>query len=122
MNVKLGGRNNALDPRSASLLSDPANPTIVLGKHSHCISRHYRFCTYQEIGADVIHPAPGVDTRPSFTALVGNVDMDSAKYVATMQVQQTRTEMIADLQAMTEVGCPTIFRDAGCTTDRNSIY
>lgn len=33
-------------------------------------------------GADVIHPAPGSDGRPSFTALVGNVDSDTAKYVA----------------------------------------
>ena len=33
-------------------------------------------------GADVIHPSPGSDGRPSFTALVGNVDSDTAKYVA----------------------------------------
>lgn len=34
------------------------------------------------LGADVIHPSPGADGRPSFTALVGNVDSDTAKYVA----------------------------------------
>lgn len=33
-------------------------------------------------GADVIHPSPGAEGRPSFTALVGNVDSDVAKYVA----------------------------------------
>ena len=33
MNVKLGGKNTALDARSASILSDPANPTIVLGRN-----------------------------------------------------------------------------------------
>ena len=33
MNVKLGGKNTALDARSASILSDPANPTIVLGNY-----------------------------------------------------------------------------------------
>lgn len=34
------------------------------------------------LGADVIHPAPGSDGLPSFTALVGNVDSDTAKYIA----------------------------------------
>jgi len=38
--------------------------------------------TYCYTGADVIHPAPGSDGRPSFTALVANVDSDTAKYVA----------------------------------------
>jgi eukaryotic translation initiation factor 2C len=72
------------DPRSVGILTDPANPTVV-------------------IGADVIHPAPGSDGRPSFTALVANVDSDSAKYIATMQVQTSREEIIEDLKSMTQV-------------------
>jgi hypothetical protein len=54
-------------------------------------------------GADVIHPAPGSDGRPSFTALVGNVDSDTAKYIATSRVQASRVEIIEDLQDMTKV-------------------
>ena len=54
-------------------------------------------------GADVIHPAPGSDGRPSFTALVGNVDSDTAKYIATSRVQASRVEIIEDLQDMAKV-------------------
>jgi eukaryotic translation initiation factor 2C len=55
------------------------------------------------LGADVIHPAPGSDGRPSFTALVGNVDSDTAKYVATSRVQGSRVEIIQDLEEMAKV-------------------
>ncbi|KAG9317399.1 argonaute-like protein [Chiua virens] len=81
MNVKLGGINTIPDPLSVAVLTDPRNPTIVMG-------------------ADVIHPAPGSDGRPSFTALVGNVDSNSAKYVATSRVQKSRQEIIEDLKDM----------------------
>jgi eukaryotic translation initiation factor 2C len=81
MNVKLGGINTIPDPQSVTVLTDPRNPTIVMG-------------------ADVIHPAPGSDGRPSFTALVGNVDSDTAKYVATSRVQGSRVEIIQDLKEM----------------------
>ncbi|KAF9226544.1 argonaute-like protein [Gyrodon lividus] len=81
MNVKLGGINTIPDPQSVTVLTDPRYPTIVMG-------------------ADVIHPAPGSDGRPSFTALVGNVDSDTAKYVATSRVQGSRVEIIQDLQEM----------------------
>jgi len=81
MNVKLGGINTIPDPQSVTVLTDPRNPTIVMG-------------------ADVIHPAPGSDGRPSFAALVGNVDSNSAKYVATSRVQGSREEIIQDLKEM----------------------
>ncbi|EEB94669.1 hypothetical protein MPER_06481 [Moniliophthora perniciosa FA553] len=84
INVKLGGINLVPDPSSVAVLTDPQNPTIVMG-------------------ADVIHPAPGSDGRPSFTALVSNVDSDTAKYIANSQVQTSRQEMIDDLQQMAEV-------------------
>lgn len=54
-------------------------------------------------GADVIHPAPGSQDRPSFTSVVGNVDSDNAKYIATMRVQTSRQEMIDDLKDMCKV-------------------
>ena len=51
-------------------------------------------------GADVIHPAPGAEGRPSFTSLVTSVDQNTAKYIATSKVQTGRQEIIADLQEM----------------------
>ncbi|KAJ7665548.1 Piwi domain-containing protein [Mycena rosella] len=81
INVKLGGINTIPDPSSVSILTDHHNPTIVMG-------------------ADVIHPAPGSDGRPSFTALVANVDSDTAKYVAASRVQTSRQEMIEELESM----------------------
>lgn len=51
----------------------------------------------------MIHPAPGAEGRPSFTALVANVDGGAAKYVATSRVQTSRQELIDDLQDMSKV-------------------
>jgi len=81
INVKLGGINTIPQPQSFAILTEAKNPTIVLG-------------------ADVIHPAPGSEGRPSFTALVGNVDSNTAKYIATCRVQTGRQEIIADLKEM----------------------
>ncbi|KAJ4494682.1 argonaute-like protein [Lentinula edodes] len=81
INVKLGGINAIPDPNSVKALTDPQNPTIVMG-------------------ADVIHPAPGSQGRPSFTALVASVDSDNAKYVAECGVQTSRQEIIEDLEVM----------------------
>lgn len=81
VNVKLGGINSIPDPRSVPFLTEPQNPTIVMG-------------------CDIIHPAPGSDGRPSFASLVANVDSDSAKYIADSRVQASRQEMVEDLQVM----------------------
>jgi eukaryotic translation initiation factor 2C len=83
LNVKLGGINTIPDPTSVTPLTDPNMPTVVMG-------------------ADVIHPSPGSEGRPSFTSLVGNVDSDTAKYVADSRVQTSRQEMIADLDEMSK--------------------
>ncbi|KAF5311527.1 hypothetical protein D9611_011545 [Ephemerocybe angulata] len=81
INVKLGGINSIPDPSLASSLADPAKATVVMG-------------------ADVIHPAPGAEGRPSFTALVSSVDLNCSKYVATDRVQEGRQEIIADMKEM----------------------
>lgn len=60
-------------------------------------------CTDYLSSADVIHPAPGAEGRPSFTALVANVDSDTAKYVADCRVQTSRKELIEDLESMSQV-------------------
>ncbi len=38
---------------------------------------------YLPSGADVMHPPPGANDRPSFTAAVGSVDSHTAKYYAS---------------------------------------
>ncbi|KAI0766861.1 argonaute-like protein [Trametes elegans] len=81
VNVKLGGINTVPEARSVPALTDPHNPTIVMG-------------------ADVIHPAPGVEGRPSFASLVMNVDSDVAKYIADCRAQPSRQEMIHGLKEM----------------------
>lgn len=83
INVKLGGVNTVPEERSVPFFSDPTSPVLVMG-------------------ADVIHPAPGSEGRPSFTALVGNVDTAVSKYVATSRVQTSRKEIIEDMGNMTE--------------------
>jgi len=83
INVKRGGINTIPEARAVSILTDAHNPTIVMG-------------------ADVIHPAAHSEGRPSFTALVANVDANSAKYIADCRVQTSRQEMIEDLEIMTK--------------------
>ncbi|KAJ7481900.1 hypothetical protein FB451DRAFT_1171033 [Mycena latifolia] len=82
INVKLGGINVITDPTRSSLLSDPHNPTVVMG-------------------ADVMHPGPGPTTRPSYAAVVSSVDSNAAKYIATQRVQKSRQELITELKEMT---------------------
>ncbi|KAH0839868.1 argonaute-like protein [Lanmaoa asiatica] len=100
MNVKLGGINTIPDPQSVTVLTDPRNPTIVMGNVTFTYVFVKGAYTVHVLGADVIHPAPGSDGRPSFTAIVGNVDSNSAKYVATSRVQSSREEIIQDLREM----------------------
>ncbi|KAH9965910.1 argonaute-like protein [Russula dissimulans] len=81
LNAKLGGINAVPEPRDVPFLTDPANPTIVMG-------------------SDVMHPAPGSTDRPSFTSLVGSIDTSAVRYVSTMQVQTSRKEIIEDMESM----------------------
>ncbi|KAF7301729.1 Argonaute-like protein [Mycena indigotica] len=82
INVKLGGINTIPDASSVSVLTDPHNPTIVM--------------------ADVIHPAPGSDGRPSFTALSSHVGPDDSSQlrIPASRVQTSRQEMIEELEPM----------------------
>ncbi|QRV72426.1 protein argonaute 3 [Ceratobasidium sp. AG-Ba] len=79
VNAKLGGVNCTLDPQAQRFLSDAANPVMI-------------------IGADVQHPAPGAHDRPSFVAVVGSLDSTATQYSAVSQAQETRVELIADLE------------------------
>ncbi|KAF7342176.1 Protein argonaute-2 [Mycena venus] len=83
INVKLGGINVITDPTQVTILSDPRNPTVVMG-------------------ADVMHPGAGTNGRPSYAAVVSSVDSNAAKYVAVQRVQASRQELISDLMEMTK--------------------
>ena len=72
------------DARSVPMLSDPQNPAII-------------------IGADVIHPAPGVENKPSFTSMVSNIDPMYSRYIAISKVQKSRQEIIEDTDDMVKV-------------------
>jgi len=86
VNPKLGGINSIprVDPTDLTDLLNPTQPLIVMG-------------------ADVMHPPPGVRDRPSFTAVVCSVDSNVSKYVADNSLQPGPREMIRDLQSMCEV-------------------
>ncbi|KAL9712928.1 hypothetical protein Ac2012v2_004168 [Leucoagaricus gongylophorus] len=81
INSKLGGVNMILSPGGANTIIDLSSPVIVMG-------------------ADVVHPAPGVTGLPSYTALVGNIDDNVAKFVAETRIQDSRVEIIQDLKPM----------------------
>lgn len=51
-------------------------------------------------GADVAHPGPGVNSRPSIASLVWSHDEHAAQYAAFTRVQPPREEIIADLGEM----------------------
>lgn len=55
------------------------------------------------IGADVMHPAPGAEGRPSFTTVVSSIDSMAVKYIAISRVQAGRKEIIDDLEEMCTV-------------------
>ncbi|KAB1227351.1 Protein argonaute 5 [Morella rubra] len=80
INVKVGGRNNALHDaiqRKIPLLTD--RPTIVFG-------------------ADVTHPQPGEDSSPSIAAVVASMDWpEVTKYRGIFSSQTHRAEIIEDL-------------------------
>ncbi|KAK0435064.1 Piwi domain-containing protein [Armillaria borealis] len=80
INAKLGGVNVIPDPKSAPIISDPRQPTIVMG-------------------ADVMHPAPGSQS-PSYAAVVANIDSNGAQYTSKTKPQLGRQEMIGDLRTM----------------------
>ncbi|QRW00817.1 protein argonaute 1 [Ceratobasidium sp. AG-Ba] len=82
INLKLGGTNSTIQSDLGSnFLGDVANPTLILG-------------------ADVSHPAAHTEGRPSFSALVGSMDLKASKYVATHRMQRSRMEGILDLEEM----------------------
>ncbi|KAH6907498.1 argonaute-like protein [Coprinopsis sp. MPI-PUGE-AT-0042] len=81
LNVKLGGINVNLNKDPSGILTEHTQRVMVTG-------------------ADVVHPSPGSEGRPSFTAVVVNVDQNITRWVSEISVQEARQEIIADLQEM----------------------
>ncbi|TFK69578.1 argonaute-like protein [Pluteus cervinus] len=79
VNVKLGGMN--LIPEATPVSPIQSIPTLI-------------------IGADVAHPPPGLEEAASYTSVVGNVDSNAVRYIANIQVQKGRVEIIEDLKEM----------------------
>ncbi|EGO01021.1 hypothetical protein SERLA73DRAFT_167206 [Serpula lacrymans var. lacrymans S7.3] len=80
VNMKMGGVNHKLDDRSGKWLKEA--PTMI-------------------VGMDVTHPGPGsVKGTPSIAAVVASVDSHYAQYPASMELQETKKEMITNLAQM----------------------
>lgn len=79
-NMKLGGVNHLLDRDSMSWLKQ--KPTMV-------------------VGIDVTHPGPGsVPGTPSIAAVVASCDPDYAQYPCSMEIQESKKEMVTNLDSM----------------------
>ncbi|KAF9242311.1 ribonuclease H-like domain-containing protein [Melanogaster broomeanus] len=80
INMKMGGVNHKLDPNSGKWLA--AAPTMV-------------------VGMDVTHPSPGsAKGTPSIAAVVASIDNHYAQYPASLEIQETKKEMITNLKVM----------------------
>lgn len=54
-------------------------------------------------GADVGHPGPGIQNKPSVASVVFSYDRHGVKYSATSRVQEPRQERISELGPMVAV-------------------
>lgn len=80
VNIKTGGANHTLDKEGMKWLH--AAPTML-------------------VGIDVTHPGPGsVRGTPSIAAVVASVDSFFAQFPASMQLQESKKEMVTNLAAM----------------------
>ncbi|KAG0302521.1 hypothetical protein BGZ98_007426 [Dissophora globulifera] len=101
INVKLGGMNSHLAKGMLPILA--AKPTILFG-------------------ADVSHPPPGDDVRPSIASLVGSMDAHASRYAASVRVQAARTETVADLSDMAKELLKAFYQTCGRKPERIVFY
>lgn len=79
-NMKLGGVNHVLDPNNLQWLK--AKPTML-------------------VGIDVTHPGPGSAAgTPSIAACVASCDPNFSQYPCSMQIQESKKEMVTNLDQM----------------------
>jgi len=76
----MGGINHSLDTKSMSMLN--RDPTML-------------------VGIDVTHPGPSsIKGTPSIAAVVGSVDSKFAQYCTSMELQESKKEMVTNLASM----------------------
>lgn len=96
INAKLGGVNAA--PESRVLHELRQQPFIIMGNFELLV--FIRKFSWLETGADVGHPAPGVNDQPSVASLVASYDRHAMKYNAYTTIQPPRLEPIDQLKYM----------------------
>ncbi|KAJ4481136.1 argonaute-like protein [Lentinula aciculospora] len=80
INMKMGGVNHGLDTKSMRALNQV--PTML-------------------VGIDVTHPGPGsIKGTPSIAAVVASVDAKFAQYSTSMELQESKKEMVTNLASM----------------------
>ena len=90
VNAKLGGINSQLK-MAKTLPSSPA-PVRIVGVSE---------VPTMLFGADVTHPAPGSSAN-SIAAVVGSLDAVSGRYACRLSIQNSRQEIISDLDVLTQ--------------------
>ncbi|SJK99346.1 uncharacterized protein ARMOST_02639 [Armillaria ostoyae] len=98
INAKLGGVNVIPDPKSAPIISDPAQPTIAMGKSSYG------------------YPPRAANHPHTPRAMVANVDSHGARYIAKTAIQLGRQEMIGDLCTMAKA-YPSVYASFSCNVE-----
>ncbi|KAJ7291279.1 argonaute-like protein, partial [Mycena rebaudengoi] len=102
VNMKMGGINHALDSKSMAWLD--AKPTML-------------------VGIDVTHPGPGsVKGTPSIAAVVASVDKNYAQYPASMEIQETKKEMVTNLGPMILTRLQLFKAKSGVLPERVLVY
>ncbi|CAL1291715.1 unnamed protein product [Larinioides sclopetarius] len=79
INAKMGGVNNSLTPGETPPIL--RRPVII-------------------IGADVTHPSPSQDIKPSIAAAVGSLDAHPSRYAVTIRAQTNMVEVISNMKEM----------------------
>ncbi|KAJ7201035.1 argonaute-like protein [Mycena pura] len=80
VNIKMGGVNHSLDRQSMQWLNE--QPTML-------------------VGIDVTHPGPGsAKGTPSIAAVVASTDQYYAQFPASMEIQESKKEMVTNLKSM----------------------
>jgi hypothetical protein len=80
LNLKIGGTNQEIPPERLGIISE--NKTMV-------------------VGIDVTHPSPGsASNAPSVAGMVASVDQVLGQWPADLRVQESRQEMVSELDAM----------------------
>eukprot|EP00128_Syssomonas_multiformis_P006493 Colp12_sorted_trinity150504_noHs@6128 len=74
------------------------------------------------MGADVTHPAPGVDDRPSVVGMVTSYDPAAVRYFTQVVAQGHRVEVIETMREMTKQALLRFKQQAGCLPQRIVVY